>query len=76
MQEAGADAVELNICYLPTDPAVDGASVEEAYASLMLAVCGEVSIPVAVKASPSFSATAAHGVAVEPRWRRLAARRT
>ena len=58
MQEAGADGIELNIYHLPTDPYVTGGEVEEMYLELLQAVKNRVSIPVAVKLSPFFSAPA------------------
>lgn len=56
IQEAGADALELNIYYLPTDPMKTGVEVEEQYLDIFRAVKGSVTIPVAVKLSPYFSA--------------------
>ncbi len=56
MQDAGADALELNIYFLPTDQALTGAELEESYANLVHQVCSQVSIPVAVKLSPFFTA--------------------
>lgn len=58
MEEAGADALELNIYYLPTDPAMTGAEVEERYTELVATVNSSVRIPLAVKLSPYFSAIA------------------
>ncbi len=58
IEEAGADALELNIYYLPTDPAMTGAEVEEMYLEVLRDVKQHVSIPVAIKLSPFFSATA------------------
>ena len=55
MQEAGADALELNIYYIPVDPKVTGEQVEEQYVGLVKAVKAEVKIPVAVKLGPYFS---------------------
>ncbi len=55
MEQAGADAVELNIYYVPTDPALSGADVENMYVEDLKTVKGAVSIPVAVKLSPFFS---------------------
>ncbi len=55
MQTAGADALELNIYYIPTDPSVDGAEVERTHVEILRAVRAAVSIPVAVKVSPFFS---------------------
>ncbi len=55
IQEAGADALELNIYFIPTDLDMLGAEVEQKYLEILKAVRGEVSIPVAVKLSPFFS---------------------
>lgn len=55
IQEAGADALELNIYYIPTDPDLTGAAVEQSYIDILKAVKSEISIPVAVKLSPFFS---------------------
>jgi dihydroorotate dehydrogenase (fumarate) len=59
IQQAGADALELNIYFLPTDPARDAASIESEYIEVVRAVRAEVSIPLAVKLSPFFTAPAA-----------------
>ncbi len=56
IEEAGADALELNIYYIPTDPALSGAEVEDRYLEVLHAVKRTVHIPVAVKLSPFFSA--------------------
>ena len=58
MQEAGADALELNIYYIPVDPKVTGEQVEGQYVELVKAVKAEVKIPVAVKLGPYFSSMA------------------
>ena len=58
MQEAGADALELNIYYIPVDPKVTGEEVEQKYVDLVKAVKAEVKIPVAVKLGPYFSSMA------------------
>ncbi len=58
MQEAGADALELNIFYLANDPEMSGADVEELYTSLVSHVKAGVRIPVAVKLGPYFSSMA------------------
>jgi dihydroorotate dehydrogenase (fumarate) len=55
IQEAGADALELNIYYIPTDLNLTGAQVEQTYLDILQAVKSEVKIPVAVKLSPFFS---------------------
>ena len=58
MQQAGADALELNIYYLPADPDRTGEQVEAQYIDLVKAVKSEVRIPVAVKLGPFFSSMA------------------
>jgi dihydroorotate dehydrogenase (fumarate) len=58
MQQAGADALELNIYHIPNDPRVTGEQVEQLYVDLVQAMKAEVSIPVAVKLGPYFSSMA------------------
>ncbi len=58
MENAGADALELNVYYLATNFNVSGAEVEENYLNILRAVKKEVKIPVAMKLSPYFSAMA------------------
>jgi dihydroorotate dehydrogenase (fumarate) len=58
MQAAGADALELNIFYVPTDPALTGGAVEQMYEDVARDVRASVSIPVAVKLGHAFSAMA------------------
>lgn len=55
MQEAGADALELNIYNLPTDTAVSSTEVEDGYVELVKAIRAQVKIPLAVKLSPYFT---------------------
>ena len=55
IQQAGADALELNIYSIPTSPEQLVNDVEEAYLAILSAVKSEVSIPVAVKLSPFFT---------------------
>jgi dihydroorotate dehydrogenase (fumarate) len=55
IEKAGADALELNIYYIPTDLDMAGEVVEETYINILRAVKSEVTIPVAVKLSPFFS---------------------
>ena len=52
MQDAGADAVELNMYYLPADPALTGQDLEDNYVDLIGAVKSRIDIPLAVKLSP------------------------
>ncbi|MBN2507210.1 MAG: dihydroorotate dehydrogenase-like protein [Verrucomicrobia bacterium] len=54
-QEAGADALELNIYYIPTRLELTAAEVEQTYIDILKAVKGVVTLPVAVKLSPFFS---------------------
>ena len=56
--EAGADAIELNVYYVAADAAVRGGSVEQRYLDLVREVRAAVSVPVAVKVGPYFSAFA------------------
>ncbi|MDH5400167.1 MAG: dihydroorotate dehydrogenase-like protein [Cyclobacteriaceae bacterium] len=55
IEQAGADALELNIYYIATDPMREGTEVEKVYVDIVTAVKKQVSIPVAVKLSPFFS---------------------
>jgi dihydroorotate dehydrogenase (fumarate) len=55
IEEAGADALELNIYYLPADPRLSATELEQGYVSLAADVCAQVAIPVAVKLSPFFT---------------------
>lgn len=56
MQDAGADAIELNLYYLATDPELTGQELENAQVELVADVKASVSIPVAVKLSPFVTA--------------------
>ncbi|NIM20254.1 MAG: dihydroorotate dehydrogenase-like protein [Candidatus Latescibacteria bacterium] len=58
IEQAGADALELNIYFLPTHPGVTGAEIEDTHLEILKSVKTSVSIPVAVKVSPFFSAMA------------------
>lgn len=58
IEQAGADALELNIYYVPTSLELTGAEVEQMYIDLVRHVHATVTIPVAVKLSPYFSSTA------------------
>jgi len=55
IEEAGADAIELNTYYLPTDPHITGTEVEQMYCDLVCEVRASVRIPLAVKLSSMFS---------------------
>jgi dihydroorotate dehydrogenase (fumarate) len=56
IEQAGAHALELNMYYLPTDPNLSGAELEEAHVRLVRDVRATVRIPLAVKLSPFFTA--------------------
>jgi dihydroorotate dehydrogenase (fumarate) len=55
IQQAGADALELNIYYIPTDMDLTSAKLEQTYLDIVKAVKAAVTIPVAVKLSPFFT---------------------
>lgn len=55
IEDAGADALELNLYYLPTDLELTGAQLENAYITLVRDIRTEIKIPIAVKLSPSFT---------------------
>lgn len=78
LQEAGADALELNIYYIPTNPAMTGKEVEDRYLDIVKSVSEQIRIPLAVKIGPNFSSIAnmvenlsdagAHGVVLFNRF--------
>jgi dihydroorotate dehydrogenase (fumarate) len=55
IEQAGADALELNVYYIPTDPKMAPADVEQLAVEVLSAVKKAVSIPVAVKLNPYYS---------------------
>ena len=55
MQEAGADALELNAWFMPSDPKVCGEAIEEHYIALLRELIATVNIPISMKLSPFFS---------------------
>jgi dihydroorotate dehydrogenase (fumarate) len=56
IEEAGADALELNIYFMPTDPDLSSPELEAAYITLVRDVRAQIKIPLAVKLSPYFTA--------------------
>lgn len=58
MQQAGADAIELNVYFIPADPGSTSDEIEKLYLDLVTEIRNTVSIPVAVKIGPYFSAFA------------------
>ena len=65
MEEAGADAIEMNIYYIAADPTLAPADVEQMYIDDVKAVKESVNIPVSVKLSPYFSSFANMAVRLE-----------
>jgi dihydroorotate dehydrogenase (fumarate) len=55
IEQAGADAIELNIYYIPTDLNLTGEQVEQNYLDIVRSVTSSSKIPVAIKLSPFFS---------------------
>lgn len=53
--QAGADALELNIYWIPTDPSLSSIRIEDTYVDILRSVKAQVSIPVSVKLSPFFT---------------------
>jgi dihydroorotate dehydrogenase (fumarate) len=58
IEDAGADGLELNVYYLPTNVELTGHEVEHLYLEMLRQVKASVSIPIAMKLSPFFSSTA------------------
>lgn len=58
IQEAGADALELNVYYIATDPDESGSAVEKRTLDILESVKASVTIPISVKLSPFFSSPA------------------
>jgi dihydroorotate dehydrogenase (fumarate) len=55
MEDAGADAIECNIYFIPSEMDIPGYEVEQRYVDIVRAVKSSVRIPVAIKLSPFFS---------------------
>lgn len=56
IEEAGADALELNVYQVASDPDISSSAIEEKLGDLVVEVCSRVGIPVSVKLSPFFTA--------------------
>jgi dihydroorotate dehydrogenase (fumarate) len=65
IEEAGADALELNIYLLATDSSKGGSRVEKDYIDIVKTVTSGINIPVAVKMHPYFSSVANMAVELE-----------
>lgn len=55
IEQAGASALELNLYAVPTDTSLPGAAIEADHEQIVRTVCGAVSVPVAVKLSPTYT---------------------
>lgn len=55
IEDAGADALELNIYYIPTNPDMPAQQLEQMYTNLVRDIKANISIPIAVKIGPYFS---------------------
>jgi len=58
IEQAGADALELNVYYIPANPNVSGSELENMYVDVLKEVKSNVKIPVAIKLSPYFTSMA------------------
>ena len=58
IEDAGADALELNVYYVPTNAELTGQEVENIYLDMLRSVKRSVTIPLAMKLSPFFSSPA------------------
>lgn len=56
IEQAGADALELNTYYIPTDPSITASELEQNFIDLVKEIRGHLHIPLAVKLSPMFTA--------------------
>lgn len=65
IEQAGADALELNVYYIPTDPAMSSAHVEQMHADVVREVRAGVRIPVAVKVGHAWTAMASVAARLE-----------
>ncbi len=55
IEQTGADALELNVYFVPTDPKITATDIEQQYIDLVAAIRQSISIPLAVKLGPNFS---------------------
>lgn len=58
LEKAGADALEINVGFLPNDQDMTGAEVEERYAKILATVRSQIDLPIALKIGPYFSSLA------------------
>jgi dihydroorotate dehydrogenase (fumarate) len=57
IEQAGADALEINVYFIPADIRITSADVEDRYLDIVRIVRETVSLPIAVKMNPYFSST-------------------
>jgi len=55
IEQAGADALELNLYSVPTDPNISGEDIEQSYLTILASLKAQLKIPLAVKLSPYFT---------------------
>ncbi len=65
IEETGADALELNVYHLATDPNESGAELEQRFVEIITEVKQQISIPVAVKLSAYYTSLASFGKRLE-----------
>jgi dihydroorotate dehydrogenase (fumarate) len=58
MQEAGADALELNVYHVAADIEISGAAIEQRYLDLLIELRKHINLPINMKLSPAFSSVA------------------
>jgi dihydroorotate dehydrogenase (fumarate) len=56
IEQAGADAIELNMYHVPTNLLESGQDIEARYGDIVKAVCSSVALPISVKMTPYLSA--------------------
>ena len=65
LQDAGADAIELNLYAVAADPIVSGAALESEHFGLVALLADEITIPLAVKISPNYSSLSSFVVGLQ-----------
>ncbi len=65
LEDAGADAIELNVFAVAADPATSGSALESEQLELVAILAEETSVPVAVKISPFYSSVSAFALALQ-----------
>lgn len=65
LQDAGADAIELNLYAVAADPVVSGATIESEHFGLVALLADELDIPLAIKISPNYSSLASFVVGIQ-----------